>query len=200
MVGKASSAIGLVIGGVVTIILGFSLTLMAYQDAGPVTFFYYGRYYGGIAGMAIGAVLILAGILLPILWPTERGNKQPQAGEKMNLALKERPQEPVHPEPRSPVARSVERKIRGVSMQSTCGKEAIQILRLLSSQNLQITPEQMILETGTDRERLIKAIKLLADLDLIERSNSGNEAVYKISSALRSEVSQVLGSLYDQRT
>lgn len=76
MVGRVSSAVGLILGGAITIFLGFSLTLMAYQDAGPVTFFYYGRYYGGIVAMVLGVVLIFAGILLPIFWPNDR--KQPQ--------------------------------------------------------------------------------------------------------------------------
>ena len=184
MVGRVSSAIGLVIGGIVTILLGFLLTLMAYQDVGPVIIFYYGRYYGGIAGMVLGVMLILAGIMLPIFWPTER-KKQPRTFGNVPPPLQGFSSESGGPKAESSAARSLELKIRGVSIHSTCGKEALQVLRLLSSQGDQIALSQVLTETGGDQNRTLKAIKLLVDLGFVKRHYSNNVESYSIAPSMQ---------------
>jgi hypothetical protein len=182
MVGRATSAVGLILGGLVTIFLGYSLTLMAYQDVGPVVIFYYGRYYGGIAAMIVGGVLILAGIALPIVWPSETQKRLPPAHERQFHSAQPLPKDPGTSCPESPEARSIELKIKGVSMQSTGGAEAIQILQLLSLQNgmKRLSLSDMFRETGLDKSRMKKTISLLVDLNLVKRNDLDGGEGYMI--------------------
>lgn len=201
MVGRVTSAVGLVLGGVVTILLGYSLTLMAYQDVGPVVMFYYGRYYGGIAGMIVGGVLILAGITLPMLWPSDRLKRLPPTHERQFYSTEPPPSGPAALLVESPTARSVELKIKGISMQSTGGAEAIQILRVLSLQNgmKRLSLSDMFRETGLDQSGMKKVISLLVDLNLVKRNDLADREGYMIPPTIENEVARGLRKVWGQK-
>lgn len=80
-------------------------------------------------------------------------------------------------------------------MQSTCGKEAVQVLRVLSSKNRQVALSQILMETGGDQKRLLKAIRLLVDLGLVKRSDSNRTESYVISPPIENDISQVLDKI-----
>lgn len=200
MVGRVTSAVGLVLGGLVTIFLGYSLTLMAYQDAGPVVIFYYGRYYGGIAAMIVGGVLILVGIVLPIVWPSERQKKFAPVHGRQFYSAQPFPKDPATLSPESPRARSIELKLKGISMQSTGGAEAIQILQLLSLQKgmKRLSLSDMLIETGLDKSSMKKAVSLLVDLDLVKRDDLAYGEGYMIPTAIENEVTRGLRKVGDR--
>jgi hypothetical protein len=191
MVGRASSSIGLITAAVFMVIVGYLLTLNVYQDMGAYVIFYEGRYYGGIACMIVGSTLFFAGFLLPIIWPTVKTRKKPSPTKEKPLEPKNGQIPRVSHLPQLSVARSVKAKIRGVSMQTTCGVEAIEILKTLLEQS---GPGGCDLSSITkicvneDKER--KAMNLLLNLGLIEKRYFGAGETYAIPTELEPYVSK----------
>lgn len=183
MAGKVSSAVGLIAAASFMLILGYYLTLDVYRDMGSYVIFYEGRYYGGIACMVVGGILFLTGIFLPFAWPNEKQRGFPKVEkEQIRSSAPASIQTSTTPsEPSSLTPRSIEMKIRGVSMQSTCGKEAIGVLRLLARQEEKRCDLSEIAEEGRiERDKMRKVISVLVNLGLIERSDSEGGEGYKI--------------------
>lgn len=186
MVGRVESAVGLIFAAFFMIGLGYFLTLNVYRDEGSYVIFYEGRYYSGIACMIVGGVLFLAGIFLPLFWPKAKESGLPSIERKPSppspTTLTRRPTAPS--EPSSQKSRLIEKKVKGVSMQSTCGKEAIWVLRLLARQEevKRCDLSEIVGESGIERDKMRKVISVLVSLGLIERSDSEGREGYKIPS------------------
>jgi hypothetical protein len=127
MAGRFAAAIGLIFAAFFMLVIGYFLTLDVYRYEGSYVVFYAGRYYGGIACMIVGGTLFFAGILLPVFWPSEKEGRPPTTKRNQSSASAATPIT-TSLVSSSPKAHSIELKIRGVSMQSTCSAEAVQVL------------------------------------------------------------------------
>jgi len=192
MAGRVASAIGLIFAAIFMLVIGYILTLDVYRYEGSYVVFYAGRYYGGIACMIVGGILFFAGILLPVFWPSEKVEKTLPTHEKQPVKIEETSPVSISSLSKSAMARSIELKIRGVSMQSTCGAEAVQVLRLLARQDgiKRCGLSEMIGETNIDKDKMKKVISVLIGLGLIERSDSEGREGYRVPSTVEKEVLQ----------
>jgi predicted transcriptional regulator len=190
MAGRVASAIGLIFAAIFMLVIGYILTLDVYRYEGSYVVFYAGRYYGGIACMIVGGILFFAGILLPVFWPSEKARKPFSTHEKKPVTIEGNSLVSTSSPSKSTTAHSIELKIRGISMQSTCGTEAIQVLRILSQQSItrQCSLSKIVAEVDIDENKVKKAINLLLNLGLIERSDYGGEEGYRIPQAIEEMV------------
>jgi hypothetical protein len=187
LVGRSSSAIGLIFAAVFMIVVGYLLTLDVYQNQGPYVIFYSGRYYGGIACIIVGVVLFLSGIILPFAWPVEKKKAALSSNiyTKRNVESEVAPKYEVSSFTKTPAERSLETKIRGVYMQSTCGEESIKILKLLLQQKGDgLDLPSIGRKCFLDDTMMKKTVSLLLNLGLIERSNFGGSETYMIPERL----------------
>jgi len=190
MAGRVASAIGLIFAAIFMLVIGYILTLDVYRYEGSYVIFYAGRYYGGIACMIVGGILFFAGILLPVFWPSEKVKRPPPTHEKQRATIEENSSVSSSSLSKSAAARSIELKIRGISMQSTFGSEAVQVLQLLAQQKGARRKDlsQIIEKTGIDEDKMRKVIRILSDLDLIERSDLAGKESYRIAQDIKEEV------------
>lgn len=200
MGGRTASSVGLVIGAIFMIIIGYGLTLDVYKDYGSYTIYYYGRYYGGVACMIIGAGLFLIGLSLPIIWPKETTTvkrKSLQLEEKKDLKPRN-VKKANHTEPStSQTIGSIALKIKRISMLSTYGKHALRILLVLTEidENEGYNFSTLSNECGLNGEKTKKTINLLLNLGLIKRKTIRTQETYNIPYKLRRQVTEAINLL-----
>jgi predicted transcriptional regulator len=198
MVGRLSSALGLMFAAIFMLVIGYFLTLDVYRYEGSYVVFYAGRYYGGIACMIVGGILFFAGILLPIFWPSAK-EKQPILKREKQASKSDATQSVSVSSPsKSATQRSIELKIKGISMQSTCGAEAIQVLRVLSQQSgtKRCSLSKIVAEANIDENKVKKTINLLLNLGLIERSDSAGKEGYRIPQDIEEMVLEGINKIH----
>ena len=169
------------------IVVGYLLTLDVYQNQGSYVIFYSGRYYGGIACIIVGAVLFLTGIILPIVWPVEKkkATLSSNAYAKRNMESEVAPTYEFSSLTKTSAERSLETKIRGIYMQSTCGAESIKILKLLIQQKgTGLDLPSIGRKCFLDDTKMKKAVSLLLNFGLIERSCFDGNETYVIPERL----------------
>lgn len=200
MGGRTTSSIGLVIGAIFMIIIGYSLTLDVYKDYGSYTIYYYGRYYGGIVCMIVGVGLLLIGLSLPIMWPKETTTvkrKSLQLEEKKHLKSKN-VNKPNHAQPStSQTISSIALKIKRISMLSTYGKDALRILLMLAEidGNEGYGFSTLSNECGLDGEKTKKTIDLLLNLGLVKKKTLRTQETYNIPYEFRKQVTEAINLL-----
>lgn len=205
MVGRVTSAIGLIVAAIFMLVVGYLLTLNVYQYEGAYVIFYSGRYYAGIACMIVSGVLFFAGVAVPFIWPHNRsesklsshvakpGNLEPPSSENQ-LATQGFE---VMPSQKSSNLSSVGSKIIAISMQSTCGAESLKILKILLQRHgtMELNLSSIIEEISTEENKAKKAISLLLNLGLIEKRTSNIEETYIIPTDLLLDISKSIDSI-----
>jgi len=186
MAGEIISAIGLIVAALFLMVLGYLITLNPIVGDGA---------YGTIC-ILTGGLLFLVGVILPFFWPhahkkeaqsfsIQGKDRCTSSNDSVTTSVAQKPSPAI-----SPSARSIELKVKGISMQLTCGLEAIHILKslLIQERPKQCSLFDLVEDPNIDKNRLRKALKLLLDLDLIEKVSHETEGVCIIPSNIEAYV------------